>query len=361
MTSDPDGWTEAALLASAKSGDRHAFQQLTERHRRELHVHCYRMLGSFHDAEDFVQETFLRAWRGLRGFDGRASMRYWLYRIATNACLNALATRASTGRVLPESQSPPTTQMPDREPASDIAWLEPYPDSALEGVADQAPGPDVRYEMRETVHLAFIAAIQLLPPRQRAALLTDVLGWSAAESARLLGSSVAAVNSAVQRARATLDARLPGGPMRVAAAADDQQRALLERYVHAWESTDVDIFAALLKEDAVMSMPPWRQWYQGRHAIATFFARTGRPGGHAPFRLVATAANRQPAFGFYSRCQSPEWRFHSIQVLMLEGDTIARLTSFVTQVLASVFDLPAVLPDAADGTSLVQGGPPCVS
>jgi RNA polymerase sigma-70 factor, ECF subfamily len=149
--------------------------------------------------------------------------------------------------------------------------------------------------------------------------------------------------------------------MRVAAAADDQQRALLERYVHAWESTDVDIFAALLKEDAVMSMPPWRQWYQGRHAIATFFARTGRLGGHAPFRLVATAANRQPAFGFYSRCQSPEWRFHSIQVLMLEGDTIARLTSFVTQVLASVFDLPAVLPDAADGTSLVQGGPPCVS
>jgi RNA polymerase sigma-70 factor (ECF subfamily) len=337
---------EAPLLASAKRGDPHAFQQLTEPRRRELQLHCYRMIGSFHDAEDLVQETFLRAWRGLTGFDGRASIRYWLYRIATNACLNALAARASAGRVLPETQSPPAELMPDREPAYDIAWLEPYPDSALEGIADGAPGPDARYELREAVHLAFIAAIQLLPPRQRVTLLLrDVLGWSATESARLLDSSVAAVNSALQRARATLEERLPAGPPRVSAVPSDEHRALLERYVRAWECTDVDGFIALLKEEAVLSMPPWRQWYQGRHAIGTFFARTGRPGGHAPFRLVPTAANRQPAFAFYSRWQSPDWRFHSIQLLTFHDNTIARMTSFVTPALASVFGLPAVLCD----------------
>jgi RNA polymerase sigma-70 factor, ECF subfamily len=352
MTPDGGRPHEAALLASAKGGDRRAFQQLTEPHRRELLVHCYRMLGSFHDAEDLVQETLLRAWRGLKGFDGRASTRYWLYRIATNACLNALATRASAGRVLPETESPATEQMPDREPASDIAWLVPCPDSALEQIADDAPGPDARYEMREAVQLAFIAAIQLLPPRQRATLLlTDVLGWSAAESARLLDSSVAAVNSALQRARTTLEERLAGRPPRVAEAASEEQRALLERYVRAWESTDVDGFTALLKEDAVMSMPPWRQWYRGRAAIAAFLAHTGRPGGHAPFRLVPTAANRQPAFAFYSRWQSPEWRFHSIQLLTLHGDTIAAMTSFVMPPLASVFGLPAVL----DAVSNDQG------
>jgi RNA polymerase sigma-70 factor (ECF subfamily) len=349
MTPDRERPHEAALLASAKGGDRRAFQQLTEPRRRELLVHCYRMLGSFHDAEDLVQETLLRAWRGLKGFDGRASTRYWLYRIATNACLNALASRASAGRVLPESESPATEQMPDREPASDIAWLEPYPDSALEQIADDAPGPDARYEMREAVQLAFIAAIQLLPPRQRATLLlTDVLGWSAAESARLLDSSVAAVNGALQRARTTLEERLAGGPPRVAVAASEEQRALLERYVRAWESTDVDGFTALLKEDAVMSMPPWRQWYRGRAAIAAFFAHTGRAGGHAPFRLVPTAANRQPAFAFYSRWQSPEWRFHSVQLLALHGDTIAAMTSFVMPPLASVFGLPAVLHAVSD-------------
>jgi len=349
MTPDGERPHEAALLASAKGGDRQAFQQLTEPRRRELLVHCYRMLGSFHDAEDLVQETLLRAWRGLKGFDGRASTRYWLYRIATNACLNALATRASAGRVLPETESPATEQMPDREPASDIAWLEPYPDSALEQIADDAPGPDARYEMREAVQLAFIAAIQLLPPRQRATLLlTDVLGWSAAESARLLDSSVAAVNSALQRARTTLEERLAGGPPRVAVAPSEQQRDLLERYVRAWESTDVDGFTALLKEDAVMSMPPWRQWYRGRAAIAAFLAHTGRPGGHAPFRLVPTAANRQPAFAFYSRWQSPEWRFHSVQLLTLHGDRIAAMTSFVMPPLASVFGLPAVLHNVSD-------------
>jgi len=356
MTTDPERPHEDTLLASAKDGDRQAFQQLTEPHRRELQVHCYRMIGSFHDAEDLVQETLLRAWRGLQAFDGRASTRYWLYRIATNACLNVLATRASAGRVLPETHGPASEQMPDREPASDIDWLEPYPDSALERIADNAPGPDARYEMRESVQLAFIAAIQLLPPRQRAALLLrDVLGWSAVESARLLDSSVAAVNSALQRARVTLEERLPGGPPRIATPASDAQRALLDRYVRAWESRDVAGFTALLKEDAVMSMPPWKQWYRGRTAIAAFFGRTGRPGGHAPFRLVPTAANRQPAFAFYSRWQSPEWRFHSVQLLTLHEHSVAAMTSFVMPALASVFDLPVVLPDARDDSRFVPG------
>ena len=356
MTTDPERSHEDTLLASAKDGDRQAFQQLTEPHRRELQVHCYRMIGSFHDAEDLVQETLLRAWRGLHGFDGRASTRYWLYRIATNACLNVLATRANAGRVVPETHGPASEQMPDREPASDIDWLEPYPDSALECIADNAPGPDARYEMRESVQLAFIAAIQLLPPRQRAALLLhDVLGWSAVESARLLDSSVAAVNSALQRARVTLEERLPGGPRRIATPASDAQRALLDRYVRAWETTDVDGFTALLKEDAVMSMPPWKQWYRGRTAIAAFFGRTGRPGGHAPFRLVPTAANRQPAFAFYSRWQSPEWRFHSVQLLTLHEHSVAAITSFVMPALASVFDLPVVLPDVRNNSRCAPG------
>ena len=340
---------DAALLASAKGGERHAFQELVGPHRHELQLHCYRLLGSFHDAEDLVQETLLRAWRGLPGFDGRASVRYWLYRIATNACLNALAARTSASRVLPETQGPPTEQMPEREPRYEISWLEPYPDSALESIADTAPAPDARYEMREAVHLAFIAAIQLLPPRQRAALLLhDVLGWTASESAQLLNSTVAAVNSALQRARETLEERCPIRKPRFSVATSDKQRVLLERYVRAWESTDVDGFAALLKEDAVMSMPPWRQWYQGHQAIGRFFAGTGRPGGHAPFRLMRTAANGQPAFAFYSRWQSPEWRFHSVQVLVIDDDKIDRMTSFVMPVLASVFGLPAVLPTEGD-------------
>ena len=224
--------SEASLLRFAKGGDQLAFQILTEPHRRALHLHSYRMLGSFHDAEDMVQETFLRAWRGLPSFEGRASIRHWLYRIATNACLNALASRGRTGRVLPETYGPPTDKMPDREPASEVPWLEPYPGSALEGIADRSAGPDVRYEMREAVQLAFIATIQLLPPRQRAVLLLqDVLGWSASETARLLNSSTAAVNSALQRARATLEERLPVRPPCVSAMTSVEERALLERYI----------------------------------------------------------------------------------------------------------------------------------
>ena len=337
--------SEAALVQAARDGDRDALEALIEPHRRQLQAHCYRMLGSFHDAEDLVQETLLRAWRGLGGFDGRASVRHWLYRIATNACLNVLEARASARRVLPEALTPPTHEMPDREPASDIAWLEPYPDLALEGIPDTALGPEARYAVHESMQLAFIAAIQLLPPRQRAALLLrDVLGCSAAESGRLLDSSVAAINSAVQRARDTLSAQLPPGPPRVVADASREQRALLDRYIQAWETTDVSGFKALLAEDATLSMPPWVQWYRGPSAIATFFEMTGRPGGHAPFRLAPTAANAQPAFAFYSRWQGgPEWQFHSIQLLTLQDGRIQRMTSFVSSALARAFHLPPVL------------------
>jgi len=340
--------TLPTLLEPAKKGDRDAFQRLAEPYRRELLLHCYRMVGSLHDAEDLVQETFLRAWRGLNGFEGRSSFRAWLYRIATNACLNALVSRAR--RVLPEMQDRPSDQMPSGGPATEIAWLEPYPDTALEGIADAAPGPDARYEMREAVQLAFIAAIQYLPPRQRAVLLLrDVLGWSAAESARLLDTSVASVNSVLQRARATLEKRLPAGRPSAPPAPNDRHRALLDRYVRVWESADVDGFVALLREDAVLSMPPWREWYVGREAIRTFFAWAWRSGGHGPFRLVPTAANRQPAFAFYKRGHGgPEWRAHALHLVTLRDESIAALTFFVGPQLFGAFGLPAVLPDRGD-------------
>jgi RNA polymerase sigma-70 factor (ECF subfamily) len=342
------------LLDAAKRGDRDAFQRLVEPYRRKLQLHCYRMLGSPQDAEDLVQETLLRAWRGLGGFEGRSSFRTWLYRIATNACLNALAKRVSVYRVLPESQGPASDHMPEGAPATEIAWLEPYPDAALEGIADTAPGPDARYEMREAVQLAFVAAIQLLPPRQRAVLLLrDVLGWSAAETAGLLDTSVASANSALQRARATLGKRFPTGQPATLPAPDDRQRALLDRYVQTWEGTDLDGFVALLREDAVLSMPPQREWYRGRGAIRAFFGWVwrGEAYGFRPsFRLVPTAANGQPAFAVYRRGpEQSEWRAPSLHVLTLQDGAIAALTTFRDPKVLVAFGLPAVLP--ADGTA----------
>jgi RNA polymerase sigma-70 factor (ECF subfamily) len=336
------------LLSSAKRGDRDAFQQLAEPYRWELRLHCYRMLGSVHDAEDLVQETFLRAWRGLKGFEGRASFRGWLYRIATNACLNALTSRANARRVLPETLGPPSELPPDGEPVTEVAWLEPYPDTALEGIADATPNPEARYEMREAVQLAFVATIQHLPPRQRAVLLLrDVLGWTATETAALLDSSVVSVNSALQRARATLAKGFPTGRPSTNPAPDDRQRALLERYVRAWEGADLDGFVALLREDAILSMPPWRQWYHGREAIRAFFAWAWdwESPGYMSFRLVPIAANRQPAFALYrgSR-ENPEYRAHGIELLTLQDDAIAVLTVFRDPRLFAAFGLPAVLP-----------------
>ncbi|HYZ01309.1 MAG TPA: sigma-70 family RNA polymerase sigma factor [Candidatus Binatia bacterium] len=335
-------------IAGRTVRDPDTFQRLAEPYRRELQVHCYRMVGSRQDAEDLVQETYLRAWRGFDSFRGGASLRTWLYRIATNACLNAMARGPNAKRVLPESVVPPATGTPAGEPLTDVAWLEPYPDSELEGIPDAAPGPAARYEMREAVQLAFVAAIQHLPARQRAVLLLrDVLGWSAAETAGLLDTSVAAVNSALQRARATLAQRFPAGrPGVQGPPVEDLDRTLLDRYVRAWETADLDGFVSLLREDAVMTMPPLPEWYAGRDAVAAFFrwlttARFPEPGS---FRLLPTAANRQPAFGVYIReGDDPVWRAHALQVVTIANGLVAAMTSFRSPAVFAAFGLPPEL------------------
>jgi RNA polymerase sigma-70 factor (ECF subfamily) len=327
----------------ASEDPRRAFEQLTEPFRRELKLHCYHMLGSLHEAEDLVQESYLRAWRSFATFDG-GSIRAWLYRIATNACLNALESRKRVGRLLPDQLGPASSQMPDAAvPATDVAWLEPYPDSDLRGIADDAPSPEARYTSREAVQLAFVAAIQQLPPRQRAALmLCDVLGWAAAEAATLLGGSTASINSALQRARETLAKRYPEGRPPVASLPDAAQQRLLGRYLQAWEGHDVDGFVALLKEDATCTMPPWLQWFMGREAIGSFFAMSWNTCGG--LRLVPTAANGQPAFAVYEHSATDgQWAAHSIHVLTYEAGVISALTLFLDPRLFQSFGLPLSL------------------
>jgi RNA polymerase sigma-70 factor (ECF subfamily) len=317
--------------------NREAFDRLIGPFRPEIKVHCYRMLGSAHEAEDLVQETFVRAWRGLDQLEEKGAIRAWLYRIATNVCLTALARRTDRHRFLPDSQSPASDRMPDGRPDAAAAWLEPYPDRELEGIADVTAGPAVRYELGESVRLAFVAAIQQLPPRQRAILLLcDVLGWSSQEVALLIGGSVASINSALQRARVTVgngyDQDQPDpSPLR-----NERERALLERYVQAWEEKDLDGFVNLLRKDAVYRMPPWPQWYRGREAIRTFFQLAWQ--SYGSFQLIPTHANRQAAFAIYTRGKSGDiWRAHSIQLLEFERDSIASLTKFVAPLGPKMF------------------------
>jgi len=341
--------TEPSNQQQAPERTNQAFGELAEPLRREIKLHCYRMLGSLHEAEDLVQETYLRAWRSFDSFEG-GSFRAWLYRIATNACLNAIASRKNAQRWLPDQHGPAALPTAVGAAATDVAWLEPYPDTHLEGIADEAPNPEARYTSREAVQLAFVAAIQQLPPRQRATLLLcDVLGWAATEAATLLGGSTASINSALQRARATLAKRYPEDRPVAAARPNPEQQELLGRYLQAWEGHDLDGFVALLKEDATYTMPPWREWFVGREAVRSFFA--GAFKGWSGFRMLPTAANGQPAFALYAyrTGAEPTLAAHSIQLLELEGDTISRLTIFVQYAnphLFRAFGLPLIFADA---------------
>ena len=325
---------------------RDTFDELAERHRREIQVHCYRMLGSFHDAEDALQDALLNAWRSRDGFEERASFRTWLYRIATNTCLRKLERRAAPGRVLPTRRGPSVGFRPLGDPDRETAWLEPYPDAALPDAPDSAPGPAAQYEAREATRLAFVAAIQELPPRQRAALLLrDVVGMSTDETAAGLGTSIPAVNSALQRARATMKRRFPSGLPATPLVIDEAHQELLERYVRTWEAGDVDGFVGLLAEDAVWSMPPWPEWYVGRQAIGDFVAWVFGNRGRRRERLARTSANRAPAFGYYrSSPDGSEWKPFAIMVIEVRAGEITSITNFVDERVFAAFRMPAAPP-----------------
>jgi RNA polymerase sigma-70 factor (ECF subfamily) len=324
----------ADVIAAARAGDESAFAELVARHERELRVHCYRMLGSFDEAEDLVQETLLRAWKNLGGFEGRSSLRAWLYRIATNACLDALDGRAR--RVLPQDLAGPSRPAAARPARTDIAWLQPFPDRLIEPVEPADAQPDAVAVSRETIELAFLAAIQHLPPRQRAALiLRDVLGWPARETAALLDSSVAAVNSAVQRARATLKEHLPERRLDWAPSADPTgpERAVLRRYMDAMERADLAGVAALLADEVRTAMPPWPMWFQGRATVEELL-RGDHEDCYEDWRYVPVGANGQLAYATYGM---RDGRFEpaSINVLGVRDGLICSGTAFV---------LPALFP-----------------
>jgi RNA polymerase sigma-70 factor (ECF subfamily) len=330
------------LLAQAREGDGEAFAQLTDPYRRELQVHCYRILGSVADAEDALQETLLAAWQGIGGFEGRASVRTWLYRIATRRCLNALRSAKRRPQMEP-SFSP--LQPPEPTRAGDPVWLEPYPDLLLEGLADRSPGPEARYEAREAISLAFITALQLLPPRQRAVLvLRDVLGFRAGEAARILGTTEVSVTSALKRARATLELRSPAGQAAPAPEpGSPAETELVERLTRAFEASDLDGVVALLADDVWLRMPPIPLEYQGRDLAARFFSVVAfRPGRR--FRIIATRANHQPALGVY--VAEPHARIlhaNGLIVLTLAGGRVVAMTRFDNTVLPR-FGLPRTLP-----------------
>jgi RNA polymerase sigma-70 factor (TIGR02960 family) len=330
-----------AVLARARAGDEDAFRELTEPHRRELQLHCYRILGSVQDAEDMVQETLLAAWRGLEAFEGRASVRSWLYRIATNRCLNALRARSRRPREA-EAMAEPLEPTRRIEPV----WLEPYPDVLFEDIRDRSPGPAARYEARESIELSFIVALQHMPPRQRAALvLADVLGFATPEIAAMLDTGEASVKGALQRARATLRARLPATDRERAPRPNSAgERRLVGRFADAVQSGDVDEIVSLLTDDALLTMPPQPLEYQGHDAIAAFLRHRAELRG-APLRVVPTRANTQPAFGCYlPDAHAAIARPYGLIVLTLEGDAIAAITWFADTGVFRHFGLPRTLP-----------------
>ena len=328
--------------AQLRSGDTAAFEAQSEALRRELQVHCYRIVGSVQDAEDLVQETLVAAWRGLDGFEGRASLRSWLYRIATNRCLNHVRDR---GRRLPELPAPvePSPMPPEPSRMREPVWLEPYPDFLLEGVADRGQEPDARYEQREAIGLAFMVALQRLPPRQRAVLvLRDVFGFRAAEVAEMLEATEIAVNRLLHRARRAMDhdgtlaeAPLPDSP---------EERALVARFATAFQSGDVPGVVALLTGDALMTMPPEAAEYIGPEAIGRFLSTVPAAGALERFRLVPTRANGQPAFGCYlTDPHTPIAHAYGLMVLTLRGDRVAGLAGFADSAVFAAFGLPRVL------------------
>lgn len=328
------------LLRRARAGDETAFGELVDPYRRELQLHCYRMLGSLQDAEDLLQETLLAAWRGVRRFEGRASLRAWLYRIATNRCLNALRDRKRRPQEVSSMVEPPEpTRM------AEPTWLEPYPDVLLEGVAATDAGPEARYETRESVGLAFVAALQHLPPRQRAALvLRDALGFDTTEAAAILGTGEGSVKGALQRARATLDERLPPGGLEHAPLPDStRERELVGHFAAAVERGDTHGIVSLLTDDAWLTMPPEPYEYQGGKPIARFLDdRAARRGAH--FRLVPTRANGQPAFGCYlPDSHAPIARAYGMMVLTLSGERVSAITWFSERSLFSHFGLPRTI------------------
>ncbi|MDX6240465.1 MAG: hypothetical protein QOG10_5285 [Kribbellaceae bacterium] len=328
----------AELLQRARAGDRDAFATLVEPHRRELQVHCYRMLGSLQDAEDALQETLLAAWLGIDGFEGRASVRTWLYRIATNRCLNLL--RSSERRPVTAARLPVPPPEPTR--LGEVPWLQPYPDALLEGLSDQAPGPEARYESRESISLAFVTALQFLPPNQRAALLLrDVLGYRASETAGVLGLTEDAVTSALKRARATMDAaRSPGPPP--PPPGSPEERALLDRFVAAFTELDVDALLALMTDDAWVRMPPLPFEYRGTAAVHRFFTATAAH-RRGIARMVPVRANGQPAWGEYVRDPiTGGLHVTGVEVVALAGHRICEITRFESA-LAPYFGLPRTL------------------
>jgi RNA polymerase sigma-70 factor (TIGR02960 family) len=330
------------LITRARAGDSEAFRELTEPYRRELQVHCYRMLGSLQDAEDVLQETLLAAWQGLAAFEERSSIRTWLYRIATNRCLNAL--RSASRRPAKEWDIP-QVEPPEPSRLGEVVWLEPYPDALIEGSIAIPFGPEARYQQTEAISLAFVTALQVLPARQRAVLiLREVLGYRADEVADMLGSTVESVNSALKRARAGLRRRLqPIGESEPPPAPDSSaERALVAKFVRAWESGDVEALVALLTADVSVSMPPIPLEYHGRDVVARFCASIISRRSHD---LVPTRANGQPAFGAYLRTPAGGIRHGTgLFVLTLTGDRIGAMTRFDSSVLRW-FGLPQSLPD----------------